>query len=419
MVRPHTRTMEEDGGILWTTTPLPSVMVISEAVNTSSFEMDDVVEAYPSGIAMSVQEAVGTALSLSFITVFTVVGNVLVICSVFNHRPLRTVQNVFLVSLALADIAVALLVMPFNVAYSIMGRWVFGLHFCELWLTCDVLCCTASILNLCAIALDRYWAIHDPINYAQKRTLRRVLLSIFLVWVISALISVPPLIGWNDWPEQFDETTPCRLTQETGYVLYSASGSFFIPLLIMSIVYLKIFLATRRRLRERANAAAKVPSSATRCAATVEPSAALLQERHPSSSEETPPPQHRGQTTENRPSLADTSVTLEQNGRPPSVKVFTCWEERQRISLSRERRAARVLGIVMGVFVLCWLPFFIMYVTAAFCDHCVQSDRLVNFITWLGYVNSALNPVIYTVFNTDFRRAFRSLLCSGNRRTHL
>ncbi|KAL3200885.1 hypothetical protein MRX96_013145 [Rhipicephalus microplus] len=208
MVRPHTRTMEEDGGILWTTTPLPSVMVISEAVNTSSFEMDDVVEAYPSGIAMSVQEAVGTALSLSFITVFTVVGNVLVICSVFNHRPLRTVQNVFLVSLALADIAVALLVMPFNVAYSIMGRWVFGLHFCELWLTCDVLCCTASILNLCAIALDRYWAIHDPINYAQKRTLRRVLLSIFLVWVISALISVPPLIGWNDWPEQFDETTP-------------------------------------------------------------------------------------------------------------------------------------------------------------------------------------------------------------------
>ncbi|KAL1429598.1 hypothetical protein MTO96_016049 [Rhipicephalus appendiculatus] len=317
MVRPHTRTMDEDDGVLWTTAPLPSVTAISEAANTSSLEMDDVVEAFPSGIAMSVQEAVGTALSLSFITVFTVVGNVLVICSVFNHRPLRTVQNVFLVSLALADIAVALLVMPFNVAYSIMGRWVFGLHFCELWLTCDVLCCTASILNLCAIALDRYWAIHDPINYAQKRTLRRVLLSIFLVWVISALISVPPLIGWNDWPEQFDETTPCRLTQETGYVLYSASGSFFIPLLIMSIVYLKIFLATRRRLRERANAAAKVPSSATRCAATAEHSAALLQERHPSSSEETPPPQHRGQTRESRPSLADTSVTLEQNGRPP------------------------------------------------------------------------------------------------------
>ncbi|XP_042142455.1 tyramine receptor 1 [Ixodes scapularis] len=361
----------------------------------------NVTEEPAPALAMSVQEAVCTALTLSIITAFTVVGNVLVIGSVFTHRPLRTVQNVFLVSLAMADIAVALLVMPLNVAYSILGRWVFGLHACELWLTCDVLCCTASILNLCAIALDRYYAIHDPINYAQKRTLRRVLLSILLVWVISALISVPPLIGWNDWPEEFDETSPCRLTQEAGYVLYSATGSFFAPLLIMSIVYFKIFLATRRRLRERAGAAAKVPS---RC------EAALPLDVLPSSAEDTPP------TGRSRPSLTETSVAL--NGRPPTVKVYPCWEEKQRISLSRERRAARVLGIVMGVFVLCWLPFFIMYVVAPFCDGCVNSERFVNFITWLGYINSALNPVIYTVFNTDFRRAFRSILC-GTRRTYL
>lgn len=360
----------------------------------------NVTERAPSGLAMSVQEAVCTALTLSIITAFTVVGNVLVIGSVFTHRPLRTVQNMFLVSLAVADIAVALLVMPLNVAYSILGRWVFGLHACELWLTCDVLCCTASILNLCAIALDRYWAIHDPINYAQKRTLRRVLLSILLVWAISGLISVPPLIGWNDWPEEFDESSPCRLTQEAGYVIYSATGSFFAPLLIMSIVYFKIFLATRRRLRERRGAAAKVPP---RCELSVP------LDRLTSSSEDTPP--HRS-----RPSLTETSVAL--NGSPPTVKVFACWEEKQRISLSRERRAARVLGIVMGVFVLCWLPFFIMYVAAPFCDGCLSSERLVNFITWLGYANSALNPVIYTVFNTDFRRAFRSILC-GARRTYL
>ncbi|KAH9372826.1 hypothetical protein HPB48_021547 [Haemaphysalis longicornis] len=211
--------MDDDDVEAWTSEPM-GVTAVASAIGTaltnasSGGELDAAaVGGHPGGIAMSVQEAVGTALTLSFITAFTVIGNVLVIGSVFNHRPLRTVQNVFLVSLAVADIAVALLVMPLNVAYSILGRWVFGLHMCELWLTCDVLCCTASILNLCAIALDRYWAIHDPINYAQKRTLRRVLLSILLVWAISGLISVPPLIGWNDWPEQFDETSPCRLTQ--------------------------------------------------------------------------------------------------------------------------------------------------------------------------------------------------------------
>ena len=86
--------------------------------------------------------------------------------------------------------------------------------------------------------------------------------------------------------------------------------------------------------------------------------------------------------------------------------------EKQRISLSRERRAARTMAVVMGAFVLCWLPFFLMYVTMSFCKSCERDTdpRVVNLIVWLGYVNSTLNPLIYTVFNVDFRRAFAALL---------
>lgn len=181
-------------------------------------------------------------------------GNVLVILSVFNYRPLRIAQNFFIVSLAVADLTVAILVLPFNLMYYIGGKWIFGIYMCKMWLTSDVLCCTASILNLCAIALDRYWAITDPINYARKRTVKRVTIMITITWVLSAGISSPPLIGWNDWPDNFDENTPCQLTSERGYVVYSSSGSFYIPLLIMTIVYVKIFTATRKRLRERARA---------------------------------------------------------------------------------------------------------------------------------------------------------------------
>ncbi|KAH7967892.1 hypothetical protein HPB52_003799 [Rhipicephalus sanguineus] len=399
-----------DGGQNTTSSRLASFMGDANDSNVTVTLGNSVVDGGVAGgedavlsIAVPLPEAVATVLVLSAIVAGTVFGNVLVVLAIFTYRPLRSVQNMFIVSLAVADIAVALLVMPFNVAYSIMGRWVFGLHMCELWLTCDVLCCTASILNLCAIALDRYWAIHDPINYAQKRTLRRVLLSIVLVWGISGLISVPPLIGWNDWPEQFDETSPCQLTEERGYVLYSATGSFFAPLLIMTIVYFKIYLATRRRLRKRAKAvAATLQTEQSPIDPDLDSVTAIRTDDIPDI---------RGKTQQNG---GNGAANISSSCRAtPNVKQYM--EERQRISLSKERRAARVLGIVMGVFVLCWLPFFLMYVILPFCPQCSIAPKTVNFITWLGYVNSALNPAIYTVFNNDFRKAFLKILCHRRR----
>ncbi|XP_076367319.1 putative G-protein coupled receptor No18 [Tachypleus tridentatus] len=366
---------------------------------------------YP--LTMSIPEATTTAVLLSTIMISTLFGNILVILSIFTYRPLRSVQNMFLVSLASADIAVAILVMPLNVAYSIIGRWLFGLWMCEMWLTFDVLCCTASILNLCAIALDRYWAIHDPINYAQKRTLTRVLFMIFLVWSISALISIPPLIGWNDWPQNFTDTTPCKLTEEQGYVIYSSSGSFLIPLLIMTIVYLKIFQATKRRLRKRAK---QTPKLAVSTAEVDNGSLLKLQSlkkcgTNASLVVTTEEAQDNGEEEDAGERIQQDNQNQDNGHRPGVVRQYL--EQRQKISLSKERRAARVLGIVMGVFVFCWLPFFLMYVILPFCTTCHISQRVVNFITWLGYVNSALNPVIYTIFNPDFRKAFQRLLCSN------
>ncbi|KAJ8955037.1 hypothetical protein NQ318_000469 [Aromia moschata] len=414
-------------------------------------------------------EALVTIGTLSFFILLTIIGNILVILSVFTYKPLRIVQNFFIVSLAVADLTVAVLVLPLNVVYSVLGRWIFGIHLCKMWLTSDVLCCTASILNLCAIALDRFWAITDPINYAQKRTVKRVLLMIAGVWILSLLISSPPLIGWNDWPEPdvFLQRQVCKLTERQGYVIYSSLGSFFIPLFIMTIVYVEIFIATKRRLRERAQAS-KLNVAKHQC--TFANNKDNQQDRESVSSEtnHNEHPEANGKTkdkktkkkkskdgdkntlkpilthedsltdnadnsslsqrrnsnpctSENKGTLSSTTTTITISNSKPSPKVilsepkktgfvYQFIEEKQRISLSKERRAARTLGIIMGVFVVCWLPFFLMYVIIPFCPACCPSRRLTNFITWLGYINSVLNPIIYTIFNMDFRRAFRKLL---------
>lgn len=85
--------------------------------------------------------------------------------------------------------------------------------------------------------------------------------------------------------------------------------------------------------------------------------------------------------------------------------------ERQKISLTRERRLSRTLGIIISVFLLCWLPFFVFYILSAFIDVSLYVEEpLPTLILWLGYINSACNPLIYTAFNVEFRTAFKRLL---------
>lgn len=433
---------------------------------------------YPSviGIDLAVPQwqAIVLTIVLSFIIMLTIIGNILVILSVFTYKPLRIVQNFFIVSLAVADLTVAVLVLPFNVVNMIIGRWEFGIHLCKMWLTSDVLCCTSSILNLCVIAMDRYWAITDPINYAQKRTVERVLLLIAGVWILSLVISSPPLIGWNDWPKKFDSRKhPCVLNSNAGYRVYSALGSFFIPLVIMSIVYIEIYIATRRRLRERARASRINPSN-LRSGTTsgARETVSMMQDQESLSSEtntnnfdssqhpvdikfnarntektrkreksnnksslkcdgftkenimhtivrEDSTTDFQDLSSESTKHITETTATTDSQsmvrgdatGKPlRKNSVYQFIEEKQKISLSKERRAARTLGIIMGVFILCWVPFFLMYIITPFCPTCCPSNELMDFLTWLGYINSALNPIIYTIFNLDYRRAFKKLL---------
>lgn len=458
---------------MWNDTATAKTLAINKSVQDVCSTLQKL--RYPSSVigtdlAVPQWQAILFTILLSFIIILTIIGNILVILSVFTYKPLRIVQNFFIVSLAVADLTVAILVLPFNVVNMMIGRWVFGIHLCKMWLTSDVLCCTSSILNLCAIALDRFWAITDPINYAQKRTVQRVLMLIGGVWILSLVISSPPLIGWNDWPDVFDsEKHPCTLNSNPGYRVYSALGSFFIPLIIMSIVYIEIFIATRRRLRERARASRINAMNLTAAVASGREPIPTTQQDQESISSETNHNEHpkhhkvmhkekrrkkekRNKTKDsiqheqkqkvhllkpmmiNDDSATDLhghsteSMKINENGNmdqscslfhqmnrtetisKKSNTVYQFIEEKQKISLSKERRAARTLGIIMGVFILCWVPFFILYIVTPFCPTCCPSDELIDFLTWLGYINSAVNPIIYTIFNLDFRKAFKKLL---------
>ncbi|XP_041985175.1 5-hydroxytryptamine receptor 1-like [Aricia agestis] len=180
----------------------------------------------------------------------TIVGNVLVCVAVCLVRKLRRPSNYLVVSLAVSDLCVAVIVMPVAMVYDLLGTWPFGPVVCDFWVSSDVLSCAASILNLCMISVDRYYAITKPLEYGVKRTPKRMLFCVFIVWIGAAFISLPPvLILGNEKTE-----TSCSVSQNQGYQIYATFGSFYLPLTVMVVVYYKIFSAARKIVQDEKRA---------------------------------------------------------------------------------------------------------------------------------------------------------------------
>ena len=208
---------------------------------------------------------VGSLIPLGLVCLVVILGNMMVIVAVFNTHKLRGATYLFIVSLACADLMLGLVILPFSAMYEVFSLWLFGSIWCSIWLAVDVWMCTASILHLVVISLDRYIAVTHPITYPNIMTSKRAKMLILGAWIMSFVICFPPLVGWNDQRQMaMDEqrldsepvktdVDPCRpqcvLNQEPGYVIYSAVGSFYAPMLVMMFFNWRIYRTARKTTR--------------------------------------------------------------------------------------------------------------------------------------------------------------------------
>ncbi|XP_060917641.1 alpha-2B adrenergic receptor [Labrus mixtus] len=476
------------------------------------------------------QATAAFAIAITSMMVMTIVGNILVIIAVLTSRSLKGAQNLFLVSLAAADILVATLIIPFSLANELQGYWAFSSMWCEIYLALDVLFCTSSIVHLCAIALDRYLSISRPVSYGTKRTPLRIKLSIVVVWLISAVISFPPLLTLD---KSKGGDGVCELNSERWYILYSTIGSFFAPCVIMILVYARIYQIAKKHTRHPPGHKQKEGAGGNASMASVNTPAKLSEQSQQngdqggsqrervrikmpgsdstSSSLHKPPENESNQDaqppdlqkTDSSPSIppndgqiisavprkgsrshynqrgdsladncsssgsdAEMEVGEEGDLRKESKEETSKGDEktvgaplskgfrvqvlnlahrykntmttssgtklvpeetptkqgtpmsRRKAMMNREKKFTFVLAVVMGVFVICWFPFFFTYSLQAVCpETCSIPNPLFKFFFWIGYCNSCLNPLIYTVFNNDFRKAFKRILCRDTKGT--
>ncbi|NP_001155849.1 dopamine receptor type D2 [Nasonia vitripennis] len=348
---------------------------------------------------------------LCLFSIATVFGNTLVIIAVIRERYLHTSTNYFITSLAFADCLVGLVVMPFSVIYEVLEKhWLFTLDWCDIWHSLDVLFSTASILNLCVISVDRYWAIKDPFSYPTRMTRRLAILLIALVWLASSLISFPAIIWWRIVRSDNVPQNKCPFTVNLEYIIFSSSISFYLPLFVMVFTYYKIYREAIIQTKSLRIGEKQVTLASGELELTLR--------------------MHRGGSFP----AESTSETLQDFGVgytnfhnirstcSPSVRVskqylFTANKNfslsRKFAKFSKEKKAAKTLGIVMGVFIICWLPFFVVNLWSGFCARCIWREEIISgAVSWLGWINSGMNPVIYACWSRDFRRAFTRILCS-------
>ncbi|KAG8135418.1 hypothetical protein E2320_008447 [Naja naja] len=190
---------------------------------------------------------------LSLLVLSTLVGNSVVCLAILRFPHLRTrATNWFVLSLALSDLCVGLLVMPWKAVTEVAGgAWLFGSPFCDTWVAFDIMCSTASILHLCIISLDRYWAIANPFCYERRMTQSLAFMMITLAWTLSVLISfIPVHLHWHS-----AEATPgllpyhCDTRLNRTYAITSSLVSFYIPVSVMIGMYAQIFRIAKAQIR--------------------------------------------------------------------------------------------------------------------------------------------------------------------------
>ncbi|XP_015921531.1 5-hydroxytryptamine receptor 2C [Parasteatoda tepidariorum] len=376
-------------------------------------------------------------LFLTALVVAGGLGNVLVCLAICLEKRLQNVTNYFLLSLAVADLLVCVAVMPFGILDGFLGYWPFDWPICSVWVTCDVLSCSSSIMHMCFISLGRYLGIRNPLK-TRSSSKKIVMMKIVLVWLVSMAITSPITVLAMIDPTNIIPTRGLCAINNRFFFMFGSMFAFYVPMVIMVVTY----VLTVRLLQRKAKFLAEKPTRRVpfiRRGRRSSPSSPSDSTTKNGNIQQTTLStcQHCGRCQANDAICGDTKGLLSPQSRPSSSQGFvrvriggqsghgqhnrTSTQHQQQLvpgmvrtlgtnQVANEQKATKVLGIVFFCFVVCWTPFFILNVLLVFMDPEEFHPYLATTFQWLGYVSSTINPIIYTVFNKTFKRAFWKLL---------
>ncbi|KAK5889080.1 hypothetical protein CesoFtcFv8_015112 [Champsocephalus esox] len=371
-------------------------MVEQTESNSSGYYFDNTSTRVQSSFVFSGPMFVILMVMMVTLDVVIVLGNALVIFAFKVDKSLRTQCNYYFLNLAISDFLVGAFCIPVYMPYILTGKWTLGRGLCKLWLVMDYLLCSASVFNIVLISYDRFLSVTRAVNYrARQGMTHQAIIKMIAVWVLAFVLYGPAIIFWElvvgrssvPKDECFAEF------YYSWYFLLSASMlEFFSPFISVAFFNLSIYLSIRKRrfhsregqlhlqLSKTASAQGKgVPLSHN---SEVGMKLAVRGSIHSQSSS---------------PSLGKLDHSTSRAAHPSR--------------LSRDKKIAKSLAIIVCVFAICWAPYTLLMIIRAACrGRCIQ-HHWYEVTFWLLWLNSAINPCLYPLCHSSFRRAFSRILC--------
>ncbi|XP_078085608.1 5-hydroxytryptamine receptor 1B [Mustelus asterias] len=326
-----------------------------------------------------------------------VTGNVLVIAIIAVTKHFHSVTSVFLVNLAVSDCLVGLGVMPFVIMSVFYQDWNQYNDLCLYVGYTSSVYCTASVLTLAAIALDRYHAIIDCLQYNSQSTVRRTVATVVWIWLQSAISSCPPLLGWGRFgysPAIY--SCSVEWTDSLSYTGFVAVFSFLLPASVMIFCYIRIVKVARghakrihhmeNQLQRSGGAHSPGPELPTFSRLISSVNSRIIAEEHRSG-----------------------TCDLGHHPHGKRSDIFSKYS-----SPGREHHGAFRLFLVIFAFFCCWVPYEVVGLVQAVETAIGGSGRpsrippgLVTAVHWLALLNSDINPLLYALLSRRFRKALR------------
>ncbi|XP_026851660.2 trace amine-associated receptor 1b [Electrophorus electricus] len=293
-------------------------------------------------------------IAMAITTMVTIMGNLLVTGSIAHFKQLHTPTNYLILSLALCDFLLAVFVMPLSAMCSVYGCWYLTDFMCKMHTGMDMTLSTASIFHLTCVSAERFCAVCCPLTYHMRVRSATVLCMVCASWLISTVFGYAMIFSGLNL--RGDETFynshlrcvgGCPVFFSRGSAVVTSMVSFFIPGLVMFGIYSRIYVVVRGQAR----------------------------------------------------SIDFLAGQLRMDSHRPGGFRNRAW------------KGTMTLSIVVGVFLICWTPFFLCNIVDPFIGFSIPPE-LTDALVWFGYLNSTLNPFIYAFLYPWFRKAFR-IIVSG------